>query len=71
MSNTKTLYYHKEKMDDSDCEAIMSLSLQENYFGFNYWNGLNLPKSGNSLIVLEDTEPLYMINLMKQDGIQK
>ena len=71
MANTKTLYYHKAEIDDGDFEVMMSPYFQVNDFRFNYWNGLNLPKSENSLIVLEDTEPLYMINLMKQDGIQK
>ena len=52
IANNKTLYYHKEQMDDSDYEGIMSLHLQVNDFGFNYWNGLNLPKTINSLIVL-------------------
>ena len=71
MTNTNMLYYHKEKMDDSDYEEIMSLHHQLNNFKFNYWNGLNLTKTGNSLIVLEDIEPDYMKNLLKQDGIQK
>ena len=71
MPNTKTLYYHKAEMDDSDYEVIMSLCHQVNDLGYNYWNGLNLPKTGNALIVLDDVEPDYMKKLLKQDGIQK
>ena len=70
IANTKILYYYKEQMDDSDYEGIISLHLQVNDFGFNYWNGLNLPKTKNSLIVLDDIEPDLMKNLLKQDGIQ-
>ena len=70
MANTKTLYYHNEELDDGDYEVIMSPHFEVSDFRFNYWNGLILPKSGNSLIVLVDTEPGYMKNLMKQDGIQ-
>ena len=70
MPNIKTLYYHKDMMDDSDYDMIMSLSLQVKDFRFNYWNGVNLPKTGNSLIVLDDIETDHMTNLLKQDGIQ-
>ena len=71
MVNTKTLYYHKEEMYDSDYEAIMSLHHQVNDFRFTFWNGLDLPKSGNSLMVLDDIEPDCVKNLLKKDGIQK
>ena len=69
--NTKTLYYHKAEIGDSDFEVMMSPYFQVNDFRFNYWNGLNLPKTGNALIVLDDIEPVYMKNLLQQDGIQK
>ena len=71
MLNTKTLYYHKVEMHDSDYEAIISLSLQVKDFRFKYWNGLNLPKTGNLLIILDEIETNCMNNLLKQDGIQK
>ena len=71
IGSTKTLYYHKEKMDDHDYEVIMSLCHQVNDLGFNYWNGSHLPQTGNALVVLDDVNPDYIKNLLKQDGIQK